>query len=64
MGHWVADGLKGMGNLDWNRGVVIGRFMIERRDSEMLTVGSGVVLNMVTLLCVISSLSPSSYETK
>ena len=52
-------------NLDWNGEVVVlGWFVRVRRDSEMLLVGSGWAgrgLNLVTLLCVISLLSPSSY---
>ena len=64
MGHWVADGLKGMGKFGLEAGGGDWAVHDKRRDSEMLTVGSGVVLNLVTSLCVISSLSPSSYETE
>ena len=48
-------------NLDWNLGVANGRFMRARRDSEMVSVGSNLALNLVTWLCVISLLSLSSY---
>ena len=62
MSNWVADGLEGVckfglesGSGDWAVHVM------ERRDPEMVSVGSSWVLNLVTSLCVISSLLPSLY---